>query len=236
MRITVLAKRTLCRGLVLAVLSSMVLTGCYTLQETATGQSRLEFLQPKAEAGDAEAQFLLGNFYSTGFDWPRDYNKALYWYTKSAEQGYVRAQVYLGLVWEKGLGDIKPDRGKAFHWYSKAAEQGNAQALAFMGRAYQKGIGVGKDLELSRKYFLQAANLGEGRAQFWAGRYLHRGKGGPKDLIEARKWFLLAIEHIVDGPMISEAKGRARSIEKLLSDEDNQEVLRRVAAFLSTDK
>jgi TPR repeat protein len=48
--------------------------------------------QAQAEAGNADAQFLLGNAYYNGNGVPQDYNEALSWWQKAADQGNVSAK------------------------------------------------------------------------------------------------------------------------------------------------
>ncbi len=45
-----------------------------------------------AKKGDELAQFKLGECYSNGRGVEQDYAKAVYWYTKSAEQGNWKAE------------------------------------------------------------------------------------------------------------------------------------------------
>ena len=49
-------------------------------------------LREPAAAGDAQAQFALGNHYFSGVGVPQDYGQALLWFTKSANQGFAAAQ------------------------------------------------------------------------------------------------------------------------------------------------
>ncbi len=57
----------------------------------------------------------------------QDYEKAVYWYTKAAEQGMSPAQFNLGVCYENGQG-VPRNRKKAVEWFKKAAEQGNSGA------------------------------------------------------------------------------------------------------------
>ena len=50
------------------------------------------------ELSDPEEQYNLGNSY---YD-KKDYEKAVYWYTKAAEQGFVNAQNNLGVCYGHG--------------------------------------------------------------------------------------------------------------------------------------
>ena len=42
--------------------------------------------QPKAEAGDAEAQFQLGQMYALGHGFKQNFNSDIEWYEKAASQ------------------------------------------------------------------------------------------------------------------------------------------------------
>ena len=81
-----------------------------------------QLYQPKANQGDADAQFNLALLYYHGAGTPRDTRYAIYWYKKAAEQGNVNAQYNLGHMYEWGDGGPQ-DYKQAFFWYTKAAEQ-----------------------------------------------------------------------------------------------------------------
>ncbi len=49
-------------------------------------------LKPLAKQGLAEAQYNLGLMYDTGYGVPQDYEEALKWYKKAAEQGDENAR------------------------------------------------------------------------------------------------------------------------------------------------
>ncbi len=55
--------------------------------------SFIEDLISAAESGDAEAQLSLGYCYDTGDGVKKSYKKAVFWYTKAAEQGNVDASI-----------------------------------------------------------------------------------------------------------------------------------------------
>ena len=63
---------------------------------------------------------------------PQDYKKAFDLFTKSAEQGYIRAQNNLGWMYAEGKGTPQDDK-QAVHWYTKSAEQGDAWAQHNLG-------------------------------------------------------------------------------------------------------
>ena len=63
---------------------------------------------------------------------PQDYKTAVKWYRLAAEQGYVRAQYNLGLMYANGQG-VPQDYKTAVKWFRLAAEQGNADAQYNLG-------------------------------------------------------------------------------------------------------
>ena len=80
-----------------------------------------------------------------------DYKSALRIWMASAEGGDAEAQVNVGEIYERGLGDA-PNYEAAAIWYRKAADQGNTRGLFNLGTFYEQGLGVEQDK-------LQALNL-----------------------------------------------------------------------------
>lgn len=117
-----------------------------------------------AEAGDAEAQEILGWLFQGNGDVARDYKKSIYWYSKSAEQGYASAQNRLGVMYDNGLG-VTQDHEKAVYWYSRSAEQGNIVAQTNLGVMYATGIGVIKDNVQAFKWWRIASENGDEKAR-----------------------------------------------------------------------
>ena len=96
-------------------------------------------MRVRAEAGDARAQFKLGQMYDFGKGVPQDYVEAAKWYSKGAEQGNVQALFNLGWIYENGEG-VPKDMAEATKWYRKAAEQGDADAKEWLEEnAKEKG-------------------------------------------------------------------------------------------------
>ena len=73
-----------------------------------------------------------------------DSSRAAYWLRKAAEQGFVKAQLSLGLMYAKGVG-VAEDDHESLKWYLKAADQGDADAQLILGVMHFKGEGVIKD-------------------------------------------------------------------------------------------
>jgi TPR repeat protein len=112
----------------------------------------------KAEAGDAVAQYQLGQYYlGQGFG---DYPEAVKWFRKAAGLGYADAEFLLGGMCERGEGTPK-DYAEAVKWYRKAAEQGHLFAEASLAYMYATGQGVPKDYVQAYKWSYLAAARGD---------------------------------------------------------------------------
>ena len=116
-------------------------------------------LVKRAEAGDATAQYDLGECYHWGKGVTYDEQEAVKWFTKAAEQGNAVAQGYLAACYACGIGVAK-DKKKAMKWLAKSAEQGNAGSQYFLGLSYSAGTEVAKDEKEAVKWFTKSANQG----------------------------------------------------------------------------
>jgi TPR repeat protein len=81
--------------------------------------------QPLAEAGDANAQWMLGQGYLSPPD--ADPAAALKWFLRAADQGHGLAQRDLGLLYEAGWG-VEQSLQEAYFWYSLAALHDSGRA------------------------------------------------------------------------------------------------------------
>jgi DNA polymerase-3 subunit epsilon len=61
------------------------------------------------EAEAVLAQYRLGVRYYNGHDVMQSYDKALHWLRKAAEQGHIKAQTHLGLMYSRGEGVAQDD-------------------------------------------------------------------------------------------------------------------------------
>lgn len=113
-------------------------------------------LLEKAEKGNAEAQFLMGQMYDNGSR--RDSAKALRWYSKAAGQGNVHAQISIAEMYRDARG-VKRDYAAAMKWYSKAADQGYVWAPSMIGSLYEDG-GPGLKRDYVEAYFWYSLMVG----------------------------------------------------------------------------
>lgn len=83
--------------------------------------------RPLADAGLADAQYVLGEMYQNGDGVARDAGQAAAWYRRAALQGHGDAAFALGMLYRYGIG-IARDPVEAYAWFTRAAEAGNAEA------------------------------------------------------------------------------------------------------------
>lgn len=93
-----------------------------------------------AAAGNADAQFNLGQAYKLGRGVPADIRQAEDWYRKAALQGHEQAEANYGLaLFENGK------RGEAVQWLERAVARGDARAQYILGVMLFNGDSVEKD-------------------------------------------------------------------------------------------
>jgi cell division protein FtsN len=93
-----------------------------------------------AVAGDADAQFNLGQAYKLGRGVPVDLGMAEQWYGKAAAQGHPQAEENYGLALFQNN-----KRGQAIPWLQKASQRGEPRAQFVLGTMYFNGDVVAKD-------------------------------------------------------------------------------------------
>ncbi|KAG0370082.1 hypothetical protein BGX24_002151 [Mortierella sp. AD032] len=69
--------------------------------------------------GDMHAQNALGEMYKDGREVHQDYQRAMGWYLKAADQGNAAAQNNIGWLYRQGLG-VSQDYSTTMKWYVKA--------------------------------------------------------------------------------------------------------------------
>src|SRR5208283_2618949 len=97
-----------------------------------------------------------GDAYYYGRGVPKDYDEAVKWYRKAADQGNADAQNNLGIIYQNGFGVAK-DYEEAVKWYRKSADQGHAVAQANLGWMCENGYGIPKDYEEAVKWYRKSA-------------------------------------------------------------------------------
>ena len=125
-----------------------------------------KYLSSRAERGDAESAFALGNFYMA--DWHGKENPELAFksFKTAAEQpdGVPSWTYQLGYCYYEGYG-VKENPEEAFKWFLQSAKRGFVLAMEVVSECYREGSGVEKNLE---------------EAETWLTRYEEK-TASPKD-------------------------------------------------------
>jgi TPR repeat protein len=153
--------------------------------------SDLQALMVKAQAGDAGAQCWLGRAYDGGL-LPKDDERAVGWFLKSAEQGYAPAQRFFGLMFAHTNPPVSE------RWMLRAAEQGDAEAQFWLGVAYDEDWFGTTDVKEAVKWYQRAAERGNPDAQVELGQKYEDGEGVEQSFKLAAEWFQRAAEHVPD--------------------------------------
>ena len=114
---------------------------------------------------DSSEQYNLGHSYYYGNGVPKDYVKAVEWFTKAANQGNADAQNMLGICYYYGKGVYYRDYVKAVYWFEKAAYQGHSVAQYNTGLSYEHGMGVPMDIKEAKQWYDKAMKQGHEEAR-----------------------------------------------------------------------
>lgn len=154
-------------------------------------ETDIEKLKRKAAQGNADAQYALGNCYSTGQNVAEDYAEAVKWFRKAAERNNIQAQYKLGVAYLDGIG-IAKNHQEGAKWFRKAAEQNYPAAQFELGICYLNGLGVEKDSTQAVKWCQNAAESNYAKAQCMMGLRYANGDGVETDNVKSYMWILLA--------------------------------------------
>lgn len=141
-------------------------------------------LLSKAKNGNKEAQYEIGKYYHK----KQSYQEAYQWYLLAAEQGEVRAQNNLGVLFDDG-DFVLQNKQEAVKWYKLAADQGYATAQNNLGVMYAIGEGVEQDDAEAIKWYKLAADQDYAESQYNLGTIYENGDGVAKDIFEAINWY-----------------------------------------------
>ncbi|MFN4097627.1 MAG: SPOR domain-containing protein [Sphingomonas sp.] len=115
--------------------------------------------RPAALAGDADAQFNLGQAYKLGRGVPADLAQAEAWYRRAAKQGHLQAEDNLGLVLFTAN-----RRDEAMPFITRSAERGEPRAQYVLGTAHFNGDLAPRDLARAYALTKRASDAGLGIA------------------------------------------------------------------------
>lgn len=98
------------------------------LMNTGDYAAAFEQLLPAAQAGNADAEELIGVLYASGLGVERDDVRAFEWYLRASMKGHPGAQSGVGWYYEVGRGMPVPDLVRAYLWYVLSTIGGDPDA------------------------------------------------------------------------------------------------------------
>jgi len=98
------------------------------LMESGKFVEAREHLLPAAQAGNADAEELIGVMYAMGLGVERDDERAFDWYLRASLKGHPGAQSGIGWYYEVGRGLPAPDLVRGYVWYVLSAIGGDPDA------------------------------------------------------------------------------------------------------------
>lgn len=126
---------------------------CRARNDAKEYEKALKACTQAGEAGDLEAQHIVGRLYEKGNGTARDLETSLKWYQRAADKGHPASQRRVAAAYYWGLGGAPKDDKKAFEWFKRAAEGGDKRAQKQMAEAYRRGLGgLPRDEKLAREW------------------------------------------------------------------------------------
>ncbi len=152
-------------------------------------------LLPLASRGHANAQYYMGLLFANGEGVDQDYEIAIKWYRRAAEQDHSDAQSQLGTIYFEGK-FVAQDFKEAIKYWIGAAGHGNEVALYGLGVLYDGGGGksVRRDSSKALKCYKLAADKGYAPAQLKLGWKYHSGESVLQNAVEANRFFRMAAD------------------------------------------
>ncbi len=146
----------------------------------------IEILMDLSYKGNVMAQRELGYCYEKGEVVDVDLDKAILWYSKSAEQGDSMAQFHLGNCYYNGNG-VECNMSKAIELFSKSADKGVWGAKKQLADCYFYGKGVAKNYFKAVEFYLEFSECDSDFKRRLAECYAN-GWGVPMDKSLASYW------------------------------------------------
>lgn len=144
-----------------------------------------------AAQGDPQAQYQLGEAFSTGKGARKDPAEAVSWFALAAGNGHAGAAAALAKAYEQGVG-VKRDAAQAAQWWLRAGILGDAEAKAHFIQLFLAGQAGDIGGPTGAGWLEEVAKAGESRAILALGRAYEEGRGVVADPAKAREWYLQA--------------------------------------------
>lgn len=164
---------------------------------------------PCAEAGDSDAQNVIGYMYLMGKGVEKDREKAERYLTEAAEHGNAQAACRLAVMYDQGQCGVPASLDKALPWYVKSADEGYADAQYALAGIYFMQDTKYFDLKAAQRYIGKAADNGHPDAMHQLGlMYCYGSNGFRRDTDKGVKYLLGACGKDVVQAMVDYANMR----------------------------
>lgn len=125
-----------------------------------SAREAFELWKESARKENAQGQFRYAIYYLLGQFVNQDFDEAVRWLQRAAEQGHKDAIWILGKCYFYGLG-VAEDKKQAFQFYKNAAAYGSTGAARDAANCLMEGIGTERDVKEAYFYLQRAAQLGD---------------------------------------------------------------------------
>lgn len=115
----------------------------------------LNAFKAQADAGNEEAMYMLGLYYTMGYTGARDYGAAMHYFKLAGYHGSAKGLCGAGYLHENALG-TKKDLKKAEKFYQMAHSMGYAPATLNLAELYK----ASGNKKLASEYYGKACSLG----------------------------------------------------------------------------
>jgi TPR repeat protein len=149
-------------------------------------------VEKDAEAGDANAQYLLAGVLLDTLGPNEHYAEAEALLLKAAQQGQPTAAYWLGKIRDRGMYGRPVDKAEGLYWYRLADALGHPEAPAQLCWLYSEGMGVPRDADQALADCRRAAGRGSSWAMNRLGYMYSWGIAVPRDQDKAFEWMMKA--------------------------------------------
>ncbi|MEK7486595.1 MAG: hypothetical protein AABZ60_19915 [Planctomycetota bacterium] len=166
-------------------------------------EKALKYFQQASQAGNPKSDYAIAYLHDNDLIENASPEIAIKYYQKSAEKGLVEAQFRLGLIYEFGLRNMKPNIETAQKYWKMAAAQGHAESkdkLEFyqgmtpiaanqVKSYYSKGMHAyyeGDYLTAVKSFYSSAVHKHK-ESIYFLGLCYFEGKGVPKNILKAKE-------------------------------------------------
>ncbi len=178
-------------------LGSIYETGFPGGVRNADHAAALKWIRLAAEYDNAQGEAALASLYLSGSAVPPDAKAAVASMRRAADQGLLRAQCSLAVMYDKGIG-AQQDRAEAAKWYRVVADNADRRkgvvpnygiirdfTLTRLGHLYEAGYGVSRNESDALTWLRRAADHGYPAAETSLGLVYVNGNGATRDYAKA---------------------------------------------------